>query len=473
MPLRLFCLVAFLLAAPIASAKPRTTTGTPLDTYCATSDPAFAWKVVDRIAGPTHNGLIVDLTSQTWRSADEVDRTVWKHWLTIVVPKGATADTALLFISGGSSDDDQPAVVEDRLLQIAVATQTVVAELRTVPNQPLRILASDDPQRERYEDDLLAASWMRFMATKDPTWLAQLPMAKSAVAAMTAVQEALAAEEGAPKIDRFTVAGGSKRGWTTWLAAAVDDRVAAIAPIVIDVLNIEPSMRHHHASYGFWSEALADYESQGLADRLAAPESVAIRSIVDPYAYRARLTLPKCLINASGDEFFLPDSSRYYFDDLVGEKHLSYVPNASHSLKGTDALETLVAFHAAIAHHLPRPTLTWRSAYDSPEHTVECSAKPTEAVLWRAVNPKARDFRKAVVGDLYKPTPLEPDADGVYRIPIEAPETGFSATFARFAFDIGAARPFRVSTPVWVAPDVEPFAKKSIRRDAEGAEESP
>ena len=327
-----------------------------------------------------------------------------------------------------------------------------------MPNQPLRVLTSAEPNRPRKEDDLLAASWVECSETEDPTWLAQLPMAKSAVAAMTAIQEAVAEEEGAPAVERFTVAGASKRGWTAWLAAAVDDRVAAVAPIVIDVLNIAPSMEHHRACYGEWSRALKDYERQGLADRLDDAESAAIRAIVDPYVYRERLTMPKCVINASGDEFFLPDSSRYYFADLVGEKHLSYTPNASHSLKGSDALDTLVAFHASVAHGVDRPTIAWQSPYDAPVHTVRCSSPPAEATLWRAVNPAARDFRVKTIGQAFEPTPLEPEADGTYRVPIEPPDTGFSATFARFTFNIGAAKPFRVSTPVWVTPDVEPFA---------------
>lgn len=33
------------------------------------------------------------------------------------------------------------------------------------------------------------------------------------------------------------VAGGSKRGWTTWTTAAVDKRVFAAIPIVMDMLD--------------------------------------------------------------------------------------------------------------------------------------------------------------------------------------------------------------------------------------------
>lgn len=462
MLLRSLCLLAVAGSAVATLAKPRPAAvrSTPLDTYTATQDPAFAWEIVQRIDQPGHTELIVDLTSQRWRSGKEISQPEWHHWLSIVLPRQATAETALLYIGGGSNEADAPTRASGQIRSVALATQTVVAELRMVPNQPLRVLSSNAPDRDRYEDDLLAASWVECMETGDPTWLAQLPMAKSAVAAMDAVQEALAEEADAPAIRQFTVAGASKRGWTSWLAAAVDDRVAGVVPIVIDMLNIAPSIRHHHTCYGFYSEALGDYERAGLADRLTSAEGAAIREIVDPYAYRGRLTIPKCLINASGDQFFLPDSSRFYFDDLVGEKHLSYTPNTGHGLGNTNALDTLVAFHASIAHGLTCPTVTWTGGHSSAAHTVTCTAQPTEAILWRAVNPTARDFRHNIVGDAYQPTPIEPEADGTYHIPIEPPEEGFSATFARFTFDIGAPQPFRVSTPVWVAPDVEPFAGK-------------
>jgi PhoPQ-activated pathogenicity-related protein len=41
-------------------------------------------------------------------------------------------------------------------------------------------------------------------------------------------------------IQKFVLAGESKRGWATWLAGALDDRdrVAAIVPIVFNGLNM-------------------------------------------------------------------------------------------------------------------------------------------------------------------------------------------------------------------------------------------
>ena len=132
---------------------------------------------------------------------------------------------------------------------------------------------------------------------------------------------------------RFVVSGASKRGWTTWTTAAVDTRVIAIAPAVIDMLNVEPSFVHHYRAYGDWSDAVKDYTEQGIMDWMGTPQFRALMKIEEPYEYRDRLTMPKYLVNASGDQFFLPDSSRFYFDDLKGEKHLRYEPNASHSLE--------------------------------------------------------------------------------------------------------------------------------------------
>ena len=41
--------------------------------------------------------------------------------------------------------------------------------------------------------------------------------------------------------------------------------------------------------------------------------------------YKDRLTMPKYIIDALGDEFFLPDDSNYFFDDLLGVKYMRYI----------------------------------------------------------------------------------------------------------------------------------------------------
>ena len=70
--------------------------------------------------------------------------------------------------------------------------------------------------------------------------------------------------------------------------------------------------------------------------------------------------MPKYLINAAGDEFFLPDNSQFYYPGLQEEKRLRYVPNAEHSLDGSNAVESMTAFYQAILTDTPRPNYSWR-----------------------------------------------------------------------------------------------------------------
>jgi PhoPQ-activated pathogenicity-related protein len=100
-------------------------------------------------------------------------------------------------------------------------------------------------------------------------------------------------------------------------------------------------------------------------------------AIEDPWSYRSRLTMPKLMLNAAGDQFFLPDSSRFYFDGLPGEKYLRYVPNTDHSLDASDAFETLQAFYASIATGATRPQFTW--TVDRPDRITVRAATPTDA----------------------------------------------------------------------------------------------
>src|SRR5207244_9102319 len=116
--------------------------------------------------------------------------------------------------------------------------------------------------------------------------------------------------------------------------------------------------------------------------------------IEDPYLYRdrPRMRIPKYVINASGDQYFLPDNSRFYYPGLPEEKRLRYVPNADHSLAGSDVVESMIAFYQAIRSGTPRPSYSWTRAADG-TLTVKSGVKPREVKLWQAANAKARALR--------------------------------------------------------------------------------
>src|SRR5262245_20845997 len=188
------------------------------------------------------------MTSQTWRSLRDVDRTEWKHWLTIAVPDKVESSVGYLAIGGGSNSNPAPDKIDPSLSDMAVTTASVAAELRMVPNQPLTMAGET---RGRTEDALIAYTWDKFLRGGDEEWPLRLPMTKSAVRALDTITAFCAdPARGSVRVDRFVVAGGSKRGWTTWTTAVVDPRVIAIVPLVIDMLNVEKSFDHHYRVYG-------------------------------------------------------------------------------------------------------------------------------------------------------------------------------------------------------------------------------
>ena len=167
--------------------------------------------------------------------------------------------------------------------------------------------------------------------------------------------------------------------------------------------------------------------------------------IVEPFSYRDRLTMPKLLINAAGDQFFLPDSSQFYFDELKGEKYLRYVPNADHSLRNSDARETLVAYYDAVLRGAARPKFSWKFEKDG---TIRVTAtdKPTEVKVWQATNPDARDFRLETIGTGLQELTLSEEGDGIYVAKVSKPEKGWTAYFVELTFPSGGKYPFKFTT---------------------------
>jgi PhoPQ-activated pathogenicity-related protein len=453
------------LVTPLPSqghfADPAASDKTALDNYIAKPDPTYSWKLVNTLPGDGYTTFVVDLKSQTWRTVPEVDRTVWQHWLLVIKPDVVKHDTGYLRIGSGRNGNPAPDKPNPQLVQYAISTNTVVADLGMVPNQPL-VFNSDG--QARVEDDLIAYGHIKYMDTGDPTWLPRLPMVKSAVRAMDAVTELLASEKGGKTaIKKFVVAGGSKRGWTTWLTGAVDKRVCAIVPIVIDVVNVNACKTHHYASYGFWAPAIGDYTRHKIHERFDTPQYAQLLKIVDPYFYRERLTMPKFIVNSAGDQYFPPDSSKFYFDDLQGVKYLRYVPNTNHSLGGSDAADSILAFYEAVLQGKKLPQFSWKVQSDGCIRVTTLD-QPLEVSLWQATNPKARDFRLESIGAAYKKSALPSEGNGVYLAKVDKAPQGWTAFFVELVFDSGGKIPYKFSSQVHIVPDVLPHSFEEFRK---------
>jgi len=409
---------------------------TALFKYVKAEDPAYRWEL--KGSQKLDAGTVYDLSlvSQEWQGI------VWDHQLQVYVPAGAKpASTMLLWNQGGTANEKNVAFG----LDVARRVQAPVAFLYGIPKQPLF-----DGKKE---DTLIAETFVRFLETKDDRWPLLFPMVKSLVRAMDTLQE-FSKQEWQEPVSGFVVSGGSKRGWTTWLTGASDPRVKAIAPLVIDTLNMKAQGPYQLKSFGKYSDQIIDYTARGLMPIPNTDEARLLWTMVDPWVYRSRLTMPKMIINGANDPYWTTDALNLYWDDLPSDKWVTYVPNAGHGLEqqfpdGHKERERGINSLAAFARHVirdkPMPKISWKhdDASGKARLTITAEPAPRGARLW--VNQAAtRDFRLSE----WKESPAKIAGQTVTG-EIAPPTNGAAAFFAELDYEIDGL-PHQLSTQMRV-----------------------
>jgi len=450
-----------------------------LDHYVKTYDELYAWKIANTIDAKDYTAYNIFLTSQRWLTQGEVlnGGYIWKHWLQVIVPKQrlGNADLAFLYIDGGSNArfENPPTEASKIVSQFAVNTGTIGVDLGQIPNQP--IYFAGDPNRGRSEDHMIAYTWSHWINnTYEYDWLARMPMTKASIRALDTVQAFVKTLPGVTPIDRFVVGGASKRGWTTWMVGGMDDpRVVGIVPIVAPVANLVPQINEMWQSYGNWSFALEPYLEMDLMGWLNLPRFTEMLDIIDPLSYPNALSkIPKYVVCALGDEFFMPDAAQYYWTQLRGDKYLYLVPNAEHSMAGhiTDVLGSAQQFYLSIFYNQPKimPTYSWEISADGTTVTLTTETDHlVKAVAYHSYNNSERDWRlitcttgiNCINPALWGKTELQPVSEGVYQFTISPPENGkYSAFVIEVEFDFGwtsfgpGRRSFKISSDMSIVP---------------------
>ncbi len=441
-------LLAILFAFTYCSTAPiPVTPETALNSYLNIEDSLFSWDVVktEDLGEVTAYHLL--LTSQKWREH------IWTHQLTLLVPEQNLYDGALLFITGGSVTNGQPNWLNaDNDLtmsfrNMAQKDNAIIAILHQVPNQPM--------YDGLVEDELISLTLHNFKQDGDYTWPLLFPMVKSAVRAMDAIQ-AFSEEQLQHEINRFVVSGGSKRGWTTWLTGAMDSRVSAIAPMVIDVLNMPVNLDYQMKVWKDYSVQIEDYVKLGIPQDVHSEKGDAITKMVDPYSYRKKLTLPKMIIIGTNDEYWPVDAIKHYLSDIPGENYIHYVPNAGHDLGDrVSALKALSAFFGRTMLKVAYPECTWDINTDNGQINLTVKTTPDEliqTVLWEA-NSTDRDFRD----DTWSVKTIETEPQKVIETNVAFPDTGYRAFYLDLEYVDPNGGSYTKSTRMFVSDDDEVF----------------
>ncbi|RYD32837.1 MAG: PhoPQ-activated pathogenicity protein [Verrucomicrobiaceae bacterium] len=430
--LSLACLVQF-AASPALSAKDAPLPQ-ELSTYLAKAEPESGWTLKAKSEFGECDYWHLNLKSQVWQDIP------WEHDLVIFKPKNVTSEGKMVLLNEGGSFKPDKAMYGAFL---ANKMKVPVAIVLGVPKQPLF-----DGKRE---DDLIAETFIRYLETGDASWPLLFPMVKTVVKAMDAVGEFTGKDWGV-KTDKFLLTGASKRGWTTWLTASSDPRVFAIAPMVIDVLNIPAQLPLQMDRFGKPSEQISPYTSRGLIPLGETAAAKRLWSMVDPYTYRAKYTMPKLILLGNNDPYWSPDALNVYWDETPGDKYISYTPNAGHNLMEVDAsgirqplpmraLDNITAFVRAQFTGVALPKLGWKhgeAADGKLSLTVTADQPAKEARLWIAKS-ATKDFRKA----RWESQPLETGDGKSITAMVAKPESGYIAYYADLNYEVDG-------TPLWL-----------------------
>ena len=441
---------AVVLGAALACALALATSGganprsDALASYVARSDKSLAWRQVDAGKVGTADYVEYVLTSQTWRGIE------WKHQLFILRPANMPRDErhALLFVHGGrwkpeyDGERGRTQLPSEALLfaRLAESIHAPVGVLRQVPFAPMF---------DRTEDALIAYTFDQYLQTGEKDWPLLLPMVKSAVRAMDAMQSIVRERWGAP-LDSFTVSGASKRGWTAWLTAAVDKRVMAVAPMVIDVLNMGAQMDHQRETWGEVSEEIRDYAALDLPSRLKTERGQELLAMVDPFSYRQQLTRPKMILLSTNDRYWPLDALKLYWSELPEPKRVLYVPNQGHGLRDAErVIGGVSAVHRYAAAGKPMPETTWSFASSPGELKVQVKAdrEARKVLVWSAQSP-TQDFREARW--TARQCTKEKGIEG-YACTATRGTVGYTAVFAETSFGDEGKLPFSTTTTVCIA----------------------
>lgn len=408
------------------------------DHYINNGDQFYQYELKDSSKIGNTTAYQILLTSQKWKGI------TWRHQLTVVVPAQIKYNGALVIIAGGANTNEQPNwSSNDRMwpvaAQMAAANQSIVAILKQTPNQPL--------MGNLKEDELISYTLHQYKQDGDASWPLLFPMVKSALRSMDAIQD-FGQKRFNKNIDQFFISGASKRGWTTWLTAATQDpRVKAIAPMVIDMLNMPATLNYQFKSYGTYSDQIEDYVKLEIPQSTSSKKGKAVTAMIDPFSYRSKLAVPKMIFIGTNDEYWTVDAIKWYINEIPGQTMIHYVPNAGHDLAGgAQALQTLSALYGKMLNNEPYPLLKNNIKTENGKVQLDISAienELKEVQVWSATSTDL-DFRNEKFSALSLGKGSKEN-----HIEVDLPTTGYKACYIEFKYQ-GNKGPYSSTTRMYL-----------------------
>eukprot|EP01133_Synstelium_polycarpum_P002519 gene2519-2878_t len=451
-------------------------TVSPLEEFVYRPDQGTTWNINQTIAGPGYTAYVLNFTSMNWLTSAQTSAPRWKHWLTICVPDYVSSSTGMLWIENGNNASAPQNPVHPIVDSMCKTSQSIVSILNQNPNQPI---VFDNDGILRSEDAILALTWAKFIANDSLTdYIGQFAETKAAVRAMDVIQEFVRQHARPARVKNFVVGGASKRGWAAWLVAAVDPRIKAVIPVVMPILNLQLNSVNHYRSYGGWSFTYFDYLNNTLMAHLNGPGFDKLAKLIDPVHFIQHLTVPKYIVTTAGDQYFIPDSSSFFWSQLLGSKHQRIIPNTDHSMASrySQMVSEITTYYNMIVNKERLPSFEWSVKDDPMTNTTTivvstdaaCArSSPINVTMWTAdtLSTVKRDWRYSLCRTAaclqnitWVQTPVAPVSEDLYVVTISAPpQGGWRGAFIELAYD-SPYGPQKYTTEFFYAPYRFPYA---------------
>ena len=233
----LLALAVSVVAWPSASAEETRSTAT------WPSRSAYEYRLLSTDKGRGYRAYILEMTSQTFLTKADVDRTLWKHSVIIVKPTKVRHHTGMLMITGGSNGKEPPTKASDMVADRREPDRWCGAQDGAEPaaafhrrgSRPLR----GRLHRLHLDKYLRTGDELACPFANDQGWRPR-----------DGHNHRFSGQAG----ERFRDGRQVRGGWRVQArmdhlgVAAVDKRVVAIVPI--DMLNVVLLFKHHYRAYG-------------------------------------------------------------------------------------------------------------------------------------------------------------------------------------------------------------------------------
>jgi PhoPQ-activated pathogenicity-related protein len=209
-----------------------------------------------------------------------------------------------------------------------------------------------------------------------------------------------------------------------------------------------------------YSEQIQDYVDLEIPQTVNSEKGAAITTMVDPYSYRKKLTMPKMIFMGTNDEYWTVDAIKHYIDSIPGENYIHYVPNVGHDLGDKQqALAALSAFFGNTISKKPYPYSDWDISYSDKGIVLKVKASSellVGASLWSADSDDT-DFRDNKWSG--QEIPLKKKKPEVVISKPVYPATGYRAFYLDLKYKDPNGGEYTESTRMFVADNDEVFVK--------------